>query len=228
MQKRKYTEEMRLFVIENGKGCSSSDLTRLFNERFGTDFKESQITALRYSLGAKSGIDTRFKSGDETGAEYRFKKGQQCRIKGRKWDEWMPKESQERSKAGWFSKGHSPHNKVPVGTELVKADGYLWRKIAEPNRWKQVHILEWEKRNGRIPKGMCLTFLDGNRRNTDPGNLLLISRKENRIMNANWNSDRTDDAEMTKAHIGIRRIQDRISEIEKGSENGNAEHAARS
>ena len=114
MQKRKYTEEMRLFVIENGKGCSSSDLTRLFNERFGTDFKESQITALRYSLGAKSGIDTRFKSGDETGAEYRFKKGQQCQIKGRKWDEYMPEESREKCRTECFAKDHRPHNWMPV------------------------------------------------------------------------------------------------------------------
>ena len=217
MRGMKYTEEMRSFVIENGKGCSSRDLTGLFNERFGTDLRESQITALRYSLGAKSGIDTRIKPGQHLSPMTQFRKGRMPETRGRKWDDYMPKESQERSKAGWFQKGHSPHNRAPVGTEQVKSDGYLWRKVAEPDRWKQVHIIEWEKRNGKIPKGMCLTFLDGNRMNTALENLLLISRKENRIMNADWNNDRTDDAGMTKAHIGIRRIQTRIDEIEKGA-----------
>ncbi len=213
---RKFTEEERGFVLANGEGRSTEDLTEMVNARFGTEHSVSSICSLRYRIGAKSGRDTRFRPGDEAGAEYRFRKGHQSCTKGRRWDEWMPKESQERSKAGWFRKGHSPHNKVPVGTEFVKNDGYLWRKIAEPNRWRQVHVLVWEESHGPVPEGMCLTFLDGDKGHVELDNLMLISKKENRLMNSPHSSSmRTSDTQMTKANIGLRRLTERIREVEK-------------
>ena len=83
----------------------------------------------------------------------------------------------------------------------------------DENMWRQVHILEWEKVHGPIPKGMCLTFLDGNRRNLALDNLMLISRRENRVMNMNWNNDRTHDGQITKANIAIRRIDEKVRKV---------------
>ena len=209
--------ELEAFIRNHSDGVGNRELTRLVNEEFGTRFSETQITKFRYSRGYRSGLDTRIKPGQHLSPATQFKKGDIPYVMSRKWDEFMSSESQEKSRQNLFPKGHKPHNWAPVGTERVKSDGYLWRKIAEPNKWKQVHIILWEEKNGLIPEGMCLTFLDGNRMNTALENLLLISRKENRIMNADWNNDRTDNAGMTKAHIGIRRIQTRIDEIEKGA-----------
>ena len=125
----------------------------------------------------------------------------------------MSSEGQEKSRRNLFPKGHRPHNRDSVGTERVKFDGYLWRKIAEPNKWKQVHIILWEEKNGPLPEGMCLTFLDGNRMNLSLDNLMLISRAENGYLNGG--DRRIGDAEITKAHIGLRRIEKRLREIEE-------------
>jgi hypothetical protein len=78
-----------------------------------------------------------------------------------------------------FKKGQRPYNHVPVGTELVKHDGYVWRKIAEPNKWRQKHLLLWEETHGAPPaKGMKVCFKDGNRLNVVPDNLECIPQAE--------------------------------------------------
>lgn len=83
----------------------------------------------------------------------------------------------ERSIATQFKKGITPHNSVPVGTEVV-IDGYLKIKVGEPKQWKFVHRKNWEESNGSIPKGMALIFKDGNRMNCAIENLELLTRKE--------------------------------------------------
>lgn len=70
----------------------------------------------------------------------------------------------------------------PIGTERISKDGYIERKINDDmplqKRWRAVHIIEWEKLNGPLPKGFALVFIDGNKQNTDPSNLELVSRAE--------------------------------------------------
>lgn len=39
-------------------------------------------------------------------------------------------------------------NTKPVGTERKRADGYIWVKIAEPNTWKEKHVLLYESVHG--------------------------------------------------------------------------------
>jgi len=65
-----------------------------------------------------------------------------------------------------------------VGTEIWKDDGYLWRKIAEPNKWKQVHRILWEENKGPVPKGYIVSFKNKNRQDIRLDNLYLISRSE--------------------------------------------------
>lgn len=78
-----------------------------------------------------------------------------------------------------FKKGQQPYNHVPVGTELVKHDGYLWVKVAEPNKWRQKHLLMWEEMTGAPPgPGMKVCFRDGNRKNVTPENLECITQTE--------------------------------------------------
>ena len=73
----------------------------------------------------------------------------------------------------------------------------------------------WEKEHGPVPKGMKLTFLDGDSSHISLDNLMLVSERENRIMNASWNNARTDSSEVTKANIGIRRLDEKIQAMEK-------------
>jgi hypothetical protein len=42
--------------------------------------------------------------------------------------------------------------------------------------WKPTHVLRWEAAHGPIPPKHALKCLDGNRRNTDPGNWVCIHR----------------------------------------------------
>ena len=205
--------ELEAFIRSHSDGVGNRELTRLVNEEFGTCFSETQITKFRYSRGYKSGLDTRIKPGQHLSPATQFRKGDVPYTAGKTWDEFLSPESQENSRKNLFQKGHKPHNWDPVGTERVKFDGYLWRKIAEPNKWKQVHIILWEEKNGPVPDGMCLTFLDGNRRNLSLDNLMLISRNENSYLNCS--DRRIGDADITKAHIGLRRIEKRLMEIDE-------------
>lgn len=84
-----------------------------------------------------------------------------------------------------FKKGHKPHNHVPVGTERIKADGYLWIKTAEPNIWRQKHLFLYEKDNGPMPKGFLLRFKDGDRFNFDPNNMLPVTCSTNMYLTHN-------------------------------------------
>ncbi|AWX99535.1 hypothetical protein A8139_05650 [Marinomonas primoryensis] len=78
-----------------------------------------------------------------------------------------------------FKKGQRPHNHLEVGSKVLRDDGYLQMKIAEPNHWKLYHLHLWEKRNGAIPAGKIVSFIDGDKKNFKPGNFELINRKEN-------------------------------------------------
>ncbi|TPM42056.1 HNH endonuclease [Mesorhizobium sp. B2-3-4] len=68
----------------------------------------------------------------------------------------------------------------PVGTERLSKDGYREVKIHDgmplQSRWRGVHLVEWERLNGPVPKGCALKCLDGNRKNTDPSNWEAVPR----------------------------------------------------
>jgi hypothetical protein len=70
----------------------------------------------------------------------------------------------------------------PIGSERVDRDGYLMRKINNDYplnaRYKYVHIIEWEQYHGPVPQGFVVIFKNGDRKNTDIGNLDLKTRQE--------------------------------------------------
>lgn len=114
-----------------------------------------------------------------------FQKGQVPYNKGKKLDEFMSKEAQEKLFQTTFKAGHMPHNYLPVGTEiLMKKDGYIKVKIADPKKWKLKHRLVWQQHHGKIPKGYNVQFHDGDRTNCAIDNLFLITREEQVINNS--------------------------------------------
>jgi hypothetical protein len=78
-------------------------------------------------------------------------------------------------KATQFKKGRTPHNTKPVGYRSVR-DGYLFERTE--NGFEMVHVLLWERVNGKVPKGKILKFKDGNRQNICIENLEIIDRTE--------------------------------------------------
>ena len=76
-----------------------------------------------------------------------------------------------------MQKAHQIHTHKEIGAEYIDPDGYIYIKIAEPNKWKLKHHWEWEKFNPPIEKDETLFFLDRNRQNCDINNLAKMKKK---------------------------------------------------
>lgn len=133
---------------------------------------EKSVVGHANSLGIKKDKDFMM----ECSKAGHFSKGHTPMNKGKKWDEYMTKEQQERARATTFKKGIVPHNHVEVGTEAKTTDGYWKVKVAEPNKWEFMHIQLWERHHGKVPKGMLIYFKDGNRDNVTIENLAMTDR----------------------------------------------------
>lgn len=171
---------------------SLKELTVLINDHFGTNFSERQIKHYKHNHRLSSGLTGRFEKGHVP--TNGFPKGH------------YPVNA--------FPRGHKPWNHVDVGTEVFKDDGYLWRKIALPNKWKQVHVILWEKHNGKRPKGMKIIFLDGNKQNITIENLALLKNAEMLILNKRGliNSN----PEFTKVGVTLAKVIHKTHQLEKG------------
>lgn len=123
----------------------------------------------------------RLRRGDNVGAPYRFKPGHVPANKGLRRPGWHAGTMQ----ATQFKKGQKPQTWVPVGTESVDADGYLKRKIRDDAprgfsryNWRYVHVLLWETQHGPVPKGYAVGFINGDKADLRPDNLVLLSRTD--------------------------------------------------
>lgn len=199
--KKQYTQEQLDYLKKlSEEGLFNSEITKRFNERFGTNKTESAIQNIRAIYGIK------------TSARYYWEKGHIPWNKGKKGI------SYEGMKATQFKKGHKPHNWVPVGSERITPDGYVQIKVQEGKKqhnWKGKHILIWEAANGPVPKGHVIIFGDGNKRNFDLNNLLLVSRKQ--LVRLNQKNLIANDAELTKTGIIIADIYNKIGELQSGN-----------
>ncbi|MCF6216828.1 MAG: HNH endonuclease [Emcibacter sp.] len=107
-----------------------------------------------------------------------------------------------------FKKGHlggiAKEIIKPIGAEVVRADGYVYRKINNDlpfhKRWRAVHIMLWEELNGPVPDEHCLKCLDGERTNTDPNNWTCIPRALLPRLAGNWDATAYDDAPAELKH----------------------------
>lgn len=191
-----YTEEENQFLIDNVKGITLKELTKRFNERFKLNLSESSISNRKNKLKIKSGI---------TGGQ--FVKGQIPANKGKKWDEYLTKEQQEKARATTFKKGNIPGNRRELFEERIDKDGYIAIKVQDGNlnkNWQQKHRYIYECHYGKIPKGHKVIFLDGNNRNFDIDNLKLVSNAEELIMNRR--KLRYNDKELTESGYLIAKI----------------------
>jgi len=197
-KQHKYTPEQLEFIQENIKKMTWKELATLFNETYSTNLSKKALSATGKRYGMKSG---------RTGC---FPKGHRPWNIGLKGVCTGGKETQ-------FKKGHTPHNWVPVGTERLNNDGYVEVKIADPNKRALKHRLVWEKHHGRpVPPGRAVIFGDGNKRNFDPENLLLVSRAQ--LVRLNQKGLIKNDIELTKTGILIADVINKIGELKRTRE----------
>lgn len=192
--RHRFTPEQAAYLKEHITGSTRKNLTGQFNKHFDLQLSLSQITAYLKNNGLKSGVDARFHSNQ------------------------IPHNKGKKGTGGWaptqFKTGHKPHNHKPVGTERINTVGYVDVKIAEPNKWRAKHLWVWEEANGPVPKGHVVIFGDGNRHNFEPGNLILVSRKQLVVLNKN--NLIQGDADLTRTGIAVADIYMKIAQLKKG------------
>jgi len=101
---------------------------------------------------------------------------------------------------------------LPVGSER-ESKGYIVVKVAEPNVWIEKHRYIYKSMYGNIPTGHKVIFADGNKRNFDLDNLILVTDSEALIMNTNKLI--YENAELTKTGALIAKVIDRTNKIKK-------------
>jgi hypothetical protein len=126
-----YTEEQTAFVRENVKGKSRIEITEMFNKRFNTNLKVTQMGGFIKRKGFSNGLDRRFKKGQKA------------------WNEGM-KGVNFGGTATQFKKGQMPPNYRPVGSERINVDGYTEVKVEDPNQWKFGNKLTDQSPKGNV------------------------------------------------------------------------------
>lgn len=198
-----FTPEQEEWVRTNIKGKLARDFLQEIKEKFGIELTYNQFNRWKKNNKCPSGVDTK------------FEKGHVPLNKGVK----MSPEHYEKAKATMFKKGHPTHNIVPVGTEVVRQDGYHAVKVANPNEWRMKHYVAWEAVNGPVPEKKVLIFLDGDKSNCTIENLALVSRRE--LLDLTQQNLRSENPEATKAGVKVVRLMGKVRELEKrGRKNG--------
>lgn len=156
-----YSQEQLDFIRDNCKLMMDDKLAEAFNEKFGLSKTAGNIKSTRKNHGFLTGRTGRFLPGQKP----------------------PPNARPTGPSSTSFKKGHRPHNWMPIGSERVNGDGYIDVKVAEPNVWVYKQRLIFESVHGPIPDGGCVIFKDGDNRNFDISNLILVDRKELAVMN---------------------------------------------
>ena len=198
---RLFNSEQIQFIKNNYKGRSVAEMTALFNAEFKTNMARQQIKTFVSNRGITSG---------RTGC---FEKGHRPWNTGTKGLTGANKTS--------FKKGSTPKNRKPLGTERIcSKDGYVLIKVAEqnphtgfPTRYKHKHVIVWEQAHGPVPDGFVVVFIDGDKRNIDSDNLMLISRAE--LLRLNKHGHKDAPAELKPSILALARVEVKTFSAEK-------------
>lgn len=219
MPKLKYTSEIREFIKENIKGVKYKDMALLIKQKFNLSVNPDALAQWCVKNNMQNGV------------VMNFEKGHTPFNKGKKWDDYLTKEQQAKSRQTCFSSerivNHQDHTWYhKVGDERLDKDGYVMIKLYEHAKdngggkgnstraWVLKHRYIWEQNYGPIPEGHIVIFLDGNRLNFEIDNLGLISQRENALINKY--GLRYDDPDLTKLGINIAKLKLLIIEKGKG------------
>jgi hypothetical protein len=195
--KHKYINEEIEFLRLVTPGKDSYEVTKLFNNKFGTNLTRSQIIGAQKNRGITSGINREFTKGHTS-----WNKGTVGICKPNKTS---------------FKKGNTPHSKLPIGTEVYTTDGYLKIKVGNPNHWLYSHKYVYMKHQGDIPKDFKVLILDQNKANLDINNLMLISKAENLILNKR--KLLTNDTELSRTAVIAARLLNKTHKKSRGNKN---------
>lgn len=171
--KRTWTKEQDDILTANYPFTRNSDLALLIGKT------ESAVMARSFKLKL-------FKTPEfhkEHSKKGWYTPGSSPANKGRKQSEYMTIESIAKTAATRFKKGNEPHNTKHDGFERISKDGYIEVRIRK-GKFQLKHRAEWEKVNGKIPKGHILVCLGDNIQDCRPQNWECITMAENMERNS--------------------------------------------
>jgi hypothetical protein len=175
MKKRFWTEEELETVKRMYPDHPTAEVAEKIGRSVGQVYNQAFLLNLHKSPEyMKVERQRSIKALESGGRISRFKKGQVPPNKGKK----MPEHVYQKAKATMFKKGNIPHNTNYDGHIRISKDGYQEIRVRK-GKYRLLHLHNWEKVNGKLPKGHCLWNKDGNKLNTDPSNWELITRAEN-------------------------------------------------
>ena len=203
----KWNDEVINFMIENYKGRDNIELAELLNEKFNLNTNGDRVSNVKSNLKRRKGIDLR--TGINRGC---IKKGNVPHNKGKKWNEYLTKEQQEKASKTFFKKGNIPMTAVEIGVEHIRHrkpddEGFICVKTCNGKgnkNWTPKQRYVYEQHYGEIPDGHKVIFADGNRNNFDISNLILVSNAEE--LHLNRNKFRFNDKELTKTGLNVVKI----------------------
>jgi hypothetical protein len=115
----------------------------------------------------------------------------------------------------WFPQGHLPENTLKDGAITIRKDNrgvpFHYIRLSMAN-WAYLHIYNYEKIHGPVPKGMVLRSKNGDSLNCDPGNWELITQHENLLRNSG-REKLTDDYIIRLLSIRDRSIREEVKNM---------------
>lgn len=196
----KYNEEHEIWVRKNNSGVSFKELTVKFNKHFNSNVSYESFRAFAGRKKIKNGYITKFEKG---------RTPWNAGIKGLHLG----------GNAGWFKKGQKSQNHREVGSVRINSQGYTYVKTAEPSKWEAKHLLIWEEKFGKVPKGHNVIFADRNKQNFDLDNLILVNKKQ--LLKLNTNGYISNDKDLTKAGLNVVNLEIAIRDRGKKNEKKN-------
>lgn len=168
-EKRKpvlWTPEMDKVIIQKYPDTKAAELAKEMGLKKSSICSRAHILGLKHTkeFKSKSGLEGRQMQGDN-------------KMKGVKgWS--VPGSEKTR-----FKKGQTPQNAlhdkaVTVRFHKKQSQAYKYIRLG-PMKWVPLHTYLWEQKNGKLPEGYCLWFIDRDTMNCSLQNLELIHRSEN-------------------------------------------------
>ena len=163
--------------------------TKRISKNLGRSESSARQRIKLLGLAIPKHITAKFKASSQ------IKKGATPPNKGKKQSDYMTADAIARTAKTRFKKGNKPHNcydevgKITIRHEADKKGGRPYKFIClEIGNWMPLHTHLWELENGKVPKGCCLWFKDGDSLNADLTNIECISRSENLARNHDYDN----------------------------------------
>lgn len=113
-------------------------------------------------------------------------------------------------------------NQKPIGKEIINYQGYIWVKTKNGKtprgrslqNYEMKHRLVWKEKYGEIPENKEIMFLDGNKKNCNIDNLMLVDKGTTIMLNKN--KFYGYGKEVTEAAIAVCNANKEMNKISKG------------